>query len=101
MAPGENGWVFDPADVAALADKLARIAACVPLALAPLGAASRRRIVAWSPQNFAHQLERALDVALGGPVPRAGRSDRWLLRLLISRANAAATHLLPGLHSRP
>ena len=103
VAVGENGFLFDPANVEELANGLAKIAACESPVLTTMGEASRRRIADWSPQNFAQQLERAVDTALGGPITSAGLVDRWLLRLLIHQANAAAARLLPippkGLHA--
>ena len=96
LVSGENGETFAPTDTAALAAGFARMAAREPAALAAMGAASRRRIEGWSPENFACQLEQAVNVALNEPPPRAGLADYLLLRLLIAAANRAAARLLPS-----
>ncbi|MDX1548697.1 MAG: glycosyltransferase, partial [Rhodothermales bacterium] len=57
---GENGFRFDPADPAALARLLARLAA-PETDRAAMGRRSREIIARWSPERFAEGLHRAAE----------------------------------------
>ena len=63
VAPGENGWSFDPANVAELAGQLGRFVADPALARR-MGEKSARRIGAWGTETFAENARRAVEAAL-------------------------------------
>lgn len=92
---GENGFTFEPTDVAALTVLLARLALGAPETLAAMGEAGRRHVAGWGPENFGRNLARAVDAALAAPRVRAGALDRLLLRVLLARAEAPTARLLP------
>jgi glycosyltransferase involved in cell wall biosynthesis len=76
VAPGENGRLFDPDDVDALA---AALGALDTVDTAEMSTASRRIIASWSPRRFADGLRDAAAAA----VPRKATAiDHLLLRLL-------------------
>lgn len=81
---GCNGFSFDPYDTFELADHMRNIAAGQhdPSAM---GRASRRIISRWSPQKFATNLWRAVDVSMGVPRPKAPAWDRAMLWALARR----------------
>ena len=68
---GENGFVFDPHDVAAMTDALVKTHRLDAEARAEMGAASERIVRRFAPDHFAEGLMRGIDAA---------RDDRWLLQ---------------------
>jgi len=60
---GVNGFTFDPRDRAALAALLARVATAPDLEA--MGRASRELVAAFTPETFAENMERAIDLAVG------------------------------------
>ncbi len=82
VKPGVNGYTFSPDDPAALARGFEAVSTADPAAM---GAASRRRIEAFSPEAFADGLLAAAEAARQAPPPRASILDRLLLRFLIYR----------------
>jgi 1,2-diacylglycerol 3-alpha-glucosyltransferase len=65
VSQGENGFTFDPEDVASLADLMVRVSSG-QVDLLAMGQASRARIQRWSSNRFAQGLYGALQVALYG-----------------------------------
>jgi glycosyltransferase involved in cell wall biosynthesis len=79
---GVNGFTFDPRDIEQLAELMLRVSDC-QFPISDFGAASRRIISAWGPEQFANGLRNAVAVALKNPRPRAGLLDRSLIRLAL------------------
>jgi len=81
---GDNGYTFDPTDVAALADRMLAVAsdACDREAM---GRRSREIITNWSPETFAKGLMNAVAAALDAPRPALPLLDRALLWALVRR----------------
>jgi glycosyltransferase involved in cell wall biosynthesis len=84
VAPGRNGFRFDPGDEPKLTGHLRKIAGG-EYDLAAMAEASRAIIRAWSPQTFAVNLWKAAELALGAPRRSNWLVDRLLLRALIHR----------------
>ena len=82
VVPGVNGYVFDPMDPNGLADLMLYVASntCNREKLAQAG---RVLIADWTPERFADNLSRAVQVALAKP-RRGDALDRLLLRTLIA-----------------
>jgi glycosyltransferase involved in cell wall biosynthesis len=81
---GVNGFTFDPTDVRALAQLMARIAA-PDFPRGDFAAKSREIVAPWGPERFGQGLAQAVEVALArGPVP-VGPVDRLLLGYLARR----------------
>ena len=80
VCEGENGFVFAPEVVGALAACMERIAALPVAQLTAMGRRSREIVAAFSPVAFASGLNAAVSCAL------AGRGERrpWLTRLLVA-----------------
>ena len=78
VADGENGYSFDPSDVAALADRMLTVASdsCDREAM---GRRSREIIANWIPETFAKGLMDAATAALAAPHPASRLHDRALL----------------------
>jgi 1,2-diacylglycerol 3-alpha-glucosyltransferase len=87
VVPGLNGYVFDPKDPDALADLMLYVASgsCNRKELARAG---RALIANWTPQRFADNLNKAVQVALSEPRV-GGAIDLLLLRALIARRQKA------------
>jgi glycosyltransferase involved in cell wall biosynthesis len=81
---GVNGFQFDPFDIEQLANLMFRISD-FRFPISDFGAASRRIISGWGPERFASGLQGAVATALKNPRPRAGLTDRLLLRLLLRK----------------
>lgn len=75
---GRNGWTFDPLDVAGLTDLMRRIAAD-EAGSATMGQASRKIIDQWTPDTFARNLGRAVEVARRVPAAAPGLIDELIL----------------------
>jgi glycosyltransferase involved in cell wall biosynthesis len=71
--PGTTGWRFDPADPAALADRIAHVAGMEHEARLALGRRARDVAAAWGPSRFASGLLAALDLAALPAPPRRRR----------------------------
>jgi 1,2-diacylglycerol 3-alpha-glucosyltransferase len=84
VEPGVNGYLFDPSNPGALAEAMQKIAAdgCDRRAM---GRASENIIARWSPDQFAHNLARAAEVALTSARPVPSIADRALLWVLRAR----------------
>jgi glycosyltransferase involved in cell wall biosynthesis len=82
---GVNGFTFDPWNVEQLAQLMSKISAA-SFPLSDFGAASRRIISVWGPEQFANGLRDAVTMALKNPRPRAGLLDQWLLRFALANA---------------
>ena len=83
---GKNGFCFDAADPAILADRLEQVASATEDALSALGTCSERRIAAWSPERFAQGLQAAVATAVALPRRPGKIIDHALLRMLIYAA---------------
>ena len=82
VAPGFNGFLFDPEDVNSITDAMIEIAdgSHDPRAM---GRNSQEIVARWSLARFAEGLNGAVEAALRAPVPSAGLIDRlvlWALR---------------------
>jgi glycosyltransferase involved in cell wall biosynthesis len=60
---GANGFLFDPCDVAEMAQRMAQIAQLSEEQRAAMGRASHRIVSRWGPDHFARAIFCALDVA--------------------------------------
>ena len=65
VAPGENGYVFDPSDIDHLAELMYRLSSG-QTDLSVMGQASLARISQWGPDRFARGMYQALQTALNG-----------------------------------
>jgi 1,2-diacylglycerol 3-alpha-glucosyltransferase len=82
VAPGFNGFLFDPEDVNSITDAMIEIAdgSHDPRAM---GRNGQEIVARWSLARFAEGLNGAVEAALRAPVPSAGLIDRlvlWALR---------------------
>ena len=82
VAPGFNGFLFDPEDVNSITDAMIEIAdeSHDPRAM---GRNSQEIVARWSLARFAEGLNGAVKAALRAPAPSAGVIDRlvlWALR---------------------
>ncbi|WP_137815738.1 glycosyltransferase [Gandjariella thermophila] len=68
VRPGQNGWLYPPGDVAALADRLRRLLT-EPGALTRMGAASRRIIAEHAIDHTLDRFETVYRRVLGHPEP--------------------------------
>jgi glycosyltransferase involved in cell wall biosynthesis len=84
VCSGENGYTFDPYDVAAMHRHIERMADGTYDREA-MGEASRRIVDRWTPERFAEGLHQAVQVALKHPKPDASIVDRTLMRGLAYR----------------
>lgn len=84
VSRGENGFIFDPHDEEALTARMLQMSSgCCDLAA--MGEASKRIISRWTPETFARNLTKAVEVALATPLRRATVLDRSLLWALARR----------------
>jgi 1,2-diacylglycerol 3-alpha-glucosyltransferase len=81
---GENGFSFDPTDVAQLCRAMLDIAQSEALR-DRMGQRSRAIVADWAPARFGNQLSRAVDTAIERHRRRSNRTDRVLLRALTLR----------------
>lgn len=81
VAPGRNGFTFDPLDVPQLT-RLMRQLADTDGNRREMGIASREIISHWSPEVWAENLHLASETAKALPRPQASTGDRLLLHLL-------------------
>jgi glycosyltransferase involved in cell wall biosynthesis len=89
VVEGQNGYLVDPRDPAAIEAALGRMAAADPSELERMGMRSAELIRAYSPENFAAGLERAIQHA-SARSRRRQRISRLALRVL-SRRKAPRT----------
>ena len=82
VAAGENGWTFDPRDVAGIAAALKRLSDLPAAQYAAMRQASRRRIAAWTPDTFADGMRNAVAAGLAAPMPGTALFDPLLLYAL-------------------
>jgi len=82
---GRNGFTFDPYDTEQLAGIMLRISTMSDAERAAMGQASREIIGRWTPETFAANLMKAVEVALAVARPKATLLDRALLSALIYR----------------
>ena len=82
LQEGVNGFSFDPLDVEQLASLMFKLST-LNSQLSTFGAASRDTIKRWSPEVFAENLWKAVEVAISSPTPKPRRIDRVLLWMLI------------------
>jgi glycosyltransferase involved in cell wall biosynthesis len=68
---GVNGFTFEPSDPGRLALLMARLSQSGDLPA--MGEASRERIAAWTPETFAENMERAVQLALARAAERKRR----------------------------
>jgi glycosyltransferase involved in cell wall biosynthesis len=78
---GQNGFVFDPFDVQALAGYMTRISD-VGTDRHAMGRISRDFIQNWTPETFAVNLKKAVRLAVEAPSVRMTLLDKGLLRAL-------------------
>ena len=81
---GHNGYTFDPYNPDQLTDLMLKIASGT-CDLAAMGQASQNIIAHWSPQTFADNLQKAVELALTLPRPSINPLDRALLWALSRR----------------
>jgi glycosyltransferase involved in cell wall biosynthesis len=84
---GRNGFTFDPYDTEQLAGLMLRLSTMSDADRAAMGQASRQIISRWTPETFATNLSKAIEVALAAPRPKATLLDKALLWALIHRPN--------------
>ena len=85
---GETGYRFDPADRAALADLLARVAALPEGAREAMGRQAQGRVALWSPERFGAAVWAAADAGLATadrPLGRAAAALLWGQRTFARR----------------
>ncbi len=87
---GVNGFAFDPTSVKELAGLLARLCLATPDRRAAMGAASRQRISAWSPQTFADSALSLAEAALQETPRRMRMLDRLLTTVVAKQQMKAA-----------
>ena len=85
---GRNGFTFDPYDIEGLARLMLRMSMMSDAERAAVGQASREIITRWTPETFATNLMKAVEVALTAPRPKATLLDKVLLWALIHRPRA-------------
>ena len=85
---GRNGFTFDPYDVEQLSGLMLRTSMMSDADRAAMGQASREIISRWTPETFATNLRKAVEVALAAPRPRATLLEKTLLWALIRRPHA-------------
>ena len=76
---GENGFIFEPEDVTALADLMRTVAGLDETRRTAMGRRSREIVAAYSPAAFANGLEAAVTCAFA----RRHRRIPWLTRLIV------------------
>lgn len=82
---GRNGFRFDPYNVEELANLMLKVSSMSDEERRKMGEASQEIISRWTPQTFAENLMKAVDVALSAPPPKATLLDKALLWALIHR----------------
>jgi glycosyltransferase involved in cell wall biosynthesis len=80
-----NGFTFDPCDVAAIADRMIRLAKLSPQQLKQFGAESERIIADWGLERFARGLRMAADRAIEVGPKTAGMKDRLIIQTVLRR----------------
>lgn len=85
---GRNGFSFDPYDTEELARLMLRLTGMSETQRADMGKASLEIIGRWTPETFATNLMKAVEVALSAPRPKASAVDKALLWALIHRPGA-------------
>jgi glycosyltransferase involved in cell wall biosynthesis len=85
---GRNGFTFDPYDVEGLARLMLCMSTMSDAERAAMGQASREIISRWTPETFATNLMKAVEVALAAPRPKATLLDKFLLWALVHRPRA-------------
>ena len=85
---GRNGFTFDPYDAEELARLMLRVSSMSEDGRAAMGQASREIISRWTPETFATNLMKAVQIALNAPQPKATVVGRALLWVLIHRPRA-------------
>jgi glycosyltransferase involved in cell wall biosynthesis len=81
---GHNGFTFDPYDINQLAGLMLKISSG-QWDLAAMGQASQDIIADWSPQTFADNLSKAVEVALSSPLRKINFLDQTLFWALSRR----------------
>ena len=76
---GINGFTFDPLDVEQLAGLMHQLTETPKPQLTRMSSASREIVRRWSPEVFAENLWKAVQIAISKPRPQAGWIDRLLL----------------------
>jgi glycosyltransferase involved in cell wall biosynthesis len=84
VAPGENGFTFNPLHASALAQLLRRIAGN-ECDRATMGEASREIIARWPLKTFAVNLKSATEIALETPRRQGGIFNQIIVRTLLRR----------------
>jgi len=86
--PGRNGFTFDPYDTEELSRLMLRLTGMSETQRAAMGQASAEIISRWTPETFAANLIKAVEVALAAPRPKAAVLDKALLWAMIYRPGA-------------
>ena len=81
---GHNGFTFDPYDINQLAGLMLKISSG-QWDLVAMGQASQDIIADWSPQTFADNLSKAVEVALSSPLRKINFLDQTLFWALSRR----------------
>jgi glycosyltransferase involved in cell wall biosynthesis len=76
---GRNGFSFNPYDIDTLAQLMLKMASLEEDERKTMGQASRDIISAWTPETFAQNLMKAIEVALNRPCPQTNWVDKTLL----------------------
>ena len=79
VAPGRNGFTFDPYDTGALTDALLRLTAAPEAERAAMGAASAAIVDGYTPAVFGRNLRRAAEAARHAPPPEVVTRGRQAL----------------------
>ena len=87
---GRNGFTFDPYKTEELARLMLRVSSMSGDERAAMGQASREIISRWTPETFATNLMKAVEIALTAPRPKATLVDKALLWALIHRPRATS-----------
>ena len=80
-----NGYSFDPDDVAALSEKMMKMAVMSTDKRVAFGEQSRRIVAELGPERFATGLEQAAEAAIKSPRRSLGTLDRLILKRLLAR----------------
>ena len=87
---GRNGFTFDPYDTEELAHLMLQVASMPATERAAMGRASIEIISRWTPECFATNLMKAVELALATPRPKSTVVDKALLWALIHRPSAVS-----------
>lgn len=78
----QNGYVFDPYDTNAIAEKLLKLDSRSS-DVAKMGTAGRKHVRKWGPDRFGQGLAKAVEAALSAPLPSYVGLRRFLVQVMM------------------